>query len=401
MILTATMHTGSSVTILGATGSIGLSTLDVIARHPDRYRVHALTANVNWQQLAELCLTFNPKFAVLNQPGSVDQLVRRLSEAGSKTQVLTGLAGLCSAATGEEVDIVMAAIVGGAGLEPTLAAVQAGKKILLANKESLVMSGKLFMDAVKEHEVTLLPIDSEHNAIFQCLANGSAAHASGVRKILLTGSGGPFLRRPIEELGSVTPEEACAHPNWEMGRKISVDSASMMNKGLELIEACLLFSIKPEDVQIVIHPQSIVHSMVEYMDGSTVAQLGNPDMRTPIAHGLAWPERIDSGVAGLDFADLKDFQFEQVDLERYPCLGLCQQVAMSSQSHAIALNAANEIAVEHFLDELIRFTDIPIIIESVLEQTISLEDHTIDTILALDEASRIQARETILKRKRK
>ena len=392
----------SSITILGATGSVGVSTLDVVSRHPDRYQVHALTANVNWEHLAEQCLLFNPRFAVLNQPDSAAKLSRRLAESGSSTTVLSGTDGLCSVATDDDVDIVMAAIVGGAGLEPTLAAVQAGKKILLANKESLVMSGKLFMDAVEEQNVTLLPIDSEHNAIYQCLANGAESHAGGVRKILLTGSGGPFLRRPVKELGSVTPDEACAHPNWQMGRKISVDSASMMNKGLELIEACLLFSIKPDDIQIVIHPQSIVHSMVEYLDGSTVAQLGNPDMRTPIAHGLAWPERIDSGVAGLDFADLADLHFEEVDLERYPCLDLCQQVASSSQNHAIALNAANEIAVQHFLDELISFTDIPIVIEAVLEQTSSQEGHTIDTVLAVDEESRVLAAEKIKNiRKRK
>jgi 1-deoxy-D-xylulose-5-phosphate reductoisomerase len=387
------------VTILGATGSIGMSTLDVISRHPDRYQVHALTANSNWQLLTEQCLEHKPRYAVLNQPDCAAELIENLAATGSKTKVRTGLEGLRSVTTDDEVDVVMAAIVGGAGLEPTLAAVQAGKKILLANKESLVMSGKLFMDAVEQHQVTLLPIDSEHNAIYQCLANGALDHASGVRKILLTGSGGPFLRRPIAELSSVTPDEACAHPNWKMGRKISVDSASMMNKGLELIEACLLFSVAPDDIQIVIHPQSIVHSMVEYLDGSTVAQLGNPDMRTPIAHALAWPERIDSGVAGLDFNDLAGLHFEEVDLERYPCLALCQQVAASSQSHAIALNAANEIAVQHFLDELISFVDIPIIIESVLEQTSSQEDHTIDTILALDKESRILAQEKIGKRK--
>jgi 1-deoxy-D-xylulose-5-phosphate reductoisomerase len=384
-----------SITILGATGSIGMSTLDVVSRHPDRYQVHALTANTNWERLLEQCLSFKPKFAVLNQPGSAAKLSNGLAESGSNTTVLTGTDGLCSVAASDDVDIVMAAIVGGAGLEPTLAAVQAGKKMLLANKESLVMSGKLFMDAVEEHKVTLLPIDSEHNAIYQCLANGAEAHAGGVRKILLTGSGGPFLRKPVKELDAVTPDEACAHPNWQMGRKISVDSASMMNKGLELIEACLLFSISPDDIQIVIHPQSIVHSMVEYLDGSTVAQLGNPDMRTPIAHGLAWPERIDSGVAGLDFADLVDLHFEEVDLERYPCLHLCQQVASSSQGHAIALNAANEIAVQYFLDELISFTEIPIIIESVLEQTSSQEVLTIDAVLAVDERSRVLAAEKI------
>ena len=384
-----------NVTILGSTGSIGVNTLDVIARHGDRYALHALTANSDWETLAEQCATFSPKFAVLKQHEGVPALEERLLQAGCKTQVLSGKDSLCAGAAHEEVDVVMAAIVGGAGLEPTLSAVKAGKRLLLANKESLVMSGSLFMQSVEQAGVILLPIDSEHNAIYQCLANGAPKHAKGVRKILLTGSGGPFLRKPIESLAKVTPNEACAHPNWKMGRKISVDSASMMNKGLELIEASWLFSVNPRDIEVVIHPQSIVHSMVEYVDGSLVAQLGNPDMRTPIAHGLAWPDRIESGVTGLDFTDLVDMHFEAVDLNRYPCLALCQQVAGQAQSYAIALNAANEIAVQYFLDELIPFTDIPIIIESVLEQTSCEEAHTIENILALDEEAKHRALQKI------
>jgi len=393
--MTVLLRKKQNVTILGSTGSVGVNTLDVLALHPDRYDLHALTANSNWETLAEQCCAFKPKFAVLKQRKSVPALQDRLSQTGCKTKVLAGRDGLCAVAAHEEVDVVMAAIVGGAGLEPTLSAVKAGKKLLLANKESLVMSGSLFMEAVAQAGVTLLPIDSEHNAIYQCLANGAPNQATGVRKILLTGSGGPLLREPIESLTKVTPDQACAHPNWKMGRKISVDSASMMNKGLELIEASWLFSVNPQDIEVVIHPQSIVHSMVEYLDGSVVAQLGNPDMRTPIAHGLAWPDRIESGVAGLDFTGLADIHFEAVDLNRYPCLALCQQVAGQPQSYAIALNAANEVAVQYFLDELISFTDIPIIIESVLEQTSYAEAHTIGSILALDEEAKHRAVEKI------
>ncbi len=393
--MTVPVRKKQNVTILGSTGSVGVNTLDVLALHPDRYDLYALTANSNWETLAEQCCAFKPKFAVLKQRESLPALEDRLLQAGCKTKVLAGKDGLCAVAADNDVDVVMAAIVGGAGLEPTLSAVKAGKKLLLANKESLVMSGSLFMEAVQRAGVILLPIDSEHNAIYQCLANGAQDHAAGVRKIMLTGSGGPLLRKPIESLKSVTPIEACAHPNWKMGRKISVDSASMMNKGLELIEASLLFSLNPQDIEVVIHPQSIVHSMVEYVDGSVVAQLGNPDMRTPIAHGLAWPDRIESGVAGLDFTGLADMHFEAVDLNRYPCLALCQQVACQPQSYAIALNAANEVAVEYFLNELISFTDIPIIIESVLEQTSHEEAHTIDSILALDEQAKHRALQKI------
>tara|TARA_B100001964_G_scaffold227079_1_gene276631 strand:- start:138 stop:1340 length:1203 start_codon:yes stop_codon:yes gene_type:complete len=387
------------ITILGATGSVGVNTLDVIGRHPDRYELYAITANSNWEMLADQCCTFEPEFAVLVVEDCAQQLENRLLKAGCRTRVLTGKDNLCRVASHEDVDVVMAAIVGGAGLEPTLSSAKAGKKLLLANKESLVMSGSLFMQAVEQAGTKLLPIDSEHNAIYQSLANGAPGHAGGVRKILLTGSGGPLLRHSIEALAEVTPDEACAHPNWKMGRKISVDSASMMNKGLELIEACWLFAVEPKDIEIVIHPQSIVHSMVEYIDGSVVAQLGNPDMRIPIAHGLAWPGRISSGVKGLDFTGLGDMNFEAVDLTRYPCLALCQEVARQPQSCAIALNAANEVAVQHFLDELIPFTDIPIIIEDVLEQTSCEEAHTIESILALDEEAKNRAVEFIRARR--
>ncbi len=386
------------VTILGATGSIGVSTLDVINRHPDRYSVFALTANSNWDRLASQCIEFQPSYAVLNRQENIGLLQEKLNKSQCKTEILTGGDSLCAVASDDNVDVVMAAIVGGAGLKATLAAAGAGKKLLLANKESLVMSGHLFMDTVERQGATLLPIDSEHNAIFQCLGNGATGQPNGVRKILLTGSGGPLLREPVDSLARVTPERACAHPNWKMGRKISVDSASMMNKGLEFIEACWLFSVTPGDIEVVIHPQSLVHSMVEYIDGSVIAHLGNPDMRTPIAHGLAWPERIDSGVPGLDFSRLADLHFEMVELNRYPCLGLCQEVANQAQSYAIALNAANEVAVQKFLDELISFTDIPLVIDSVLEQTSSEEALTIETIIALDSEARIRAEELIGKR---
>lgn len=379
----------TNVTILGATSTIGINTLDVISRHRDQYDVYALTANTNWQKLAEQCRAFSPRYAVLRDEGSAAMLRKALAEApASPVEVLGGEKDLMAVAAAPEVDAVMAAIVGAAGLGPTLAAVRAGKRTLLANKESLVMSGTLFMAEVDESGATLLPIDSEHNALFQCLANGSAAHSKGVSRLILTGSGGPLLRCEPERLASITPDEACAHPNWKMGRKISVDSATMMNKGLELLEAAHLFRMSPRDIDVLIHPESIVHSMVEYDDGSVLAQLGNPDMRTPIAHGLAWPERVSSGVAPLDLARLADLHFEEVDLARFPCLYLARQVATEAQSLSIALNAANEIAVGSFLDELIGFTDIPIVIESVLEQTSAQEAPTIDAVVELDGRAR-------------
>jgi 1-deoxy-D-xylulose-5-phosphate reductoisomerase len=304
---------------------------------------------------------------------------------------LGGDEALVEVVSATECDAVMAAIVGGAGLGPTIAAAQAGKRVLLANKESLVMAGEIFMRAVVEGGAMLLPIDSEHSAIYQCLANGAAGHAGGVKRLWLTGSGGPLLRLPLAEMARVTPDQACAHPNWKMGRKISVDSATMMNKGLELIEACWLFDVAPSAVEIVIHPQSIVHSMVEYEDGSVLAQLGNPDMRTPIAHGLAWPDRIESGARQLDPVEIGRLEFEDVDDRRFPSLGLARAVAGREQSLSIALNAANETAVQGFLDELIAFTAIPIIVEKVLEQTQASNAHTIEDVLEIDKEARMRS----------
>ena len=380
------------VTILGATGSIGISTLEVISLNQSTFNVFALTANSNVEKMLEQCLATKPRFAVMRNDEAAAKLRELLKHNQSfGTEVLSGDAGLSHVASHGDVDDVVAAIVGGAGLKPTMAAVEAGKKILLANKESLVMSGRLFMEAVAKNEATLLPVDSEHNAIFQCLANGASSHASGVRKIMLTGSGGPFLRRSLESFVDVTPTEACAHPNWSMGQKISVDSATMMNKGLELIEARWLFDISPEQIEFVVHPQSVVHSMVEYNDGAVVAQMGQPDMRTPIAHTLAWPERIDSGVPALDFMAMSKLEFEAADLVRFPCLLLARRAAEGPQSYAIALNAANEVAVQAFLDELIGFADIPIVNKTVLDDTADAEPATIDEVLTIDAGARKSA----------
>ena len=380
------------VTILGATGSIGISTLEVISLNQSTFNVFALTANSNVEKMLEQCLATKPRFAVMRNDEAAAKLSELLKQNQiSGTEVLSGDAGLSHVASHDDVDDVVAAIVGGAGLKPTMAAVEAGKKILLANKESLVMSGRLFMEAVVKNEATLLPVDSEHNAIFQCLANGASSHASGVRKIMLTGSGGPFLRRSLESFVDVTPTEACAHPNWSMGQKISVDSATMMNKGLELIEARWLFDISPEQIEFVVHPQSVVHSMVEYNDGAVVAQMGQPDMRTPIAHTLAWPERIDSGVPALDFMAMSKLEFEAADLVRFPCLLLARRAAEGPQSYAIALNAANEVAVQAFLDELIGFADIPIVNKTVLDDTADAEPATIDEVLTIDAGARKSA----------
>ncbi len=385
------------ITILGATGSVGVATLDVVSRHPARFEVFALTANKNVLGLLDQCLRFRPAYAVMRDPAAAKNLEAELQRQRCQTRVLSGEDGLCEVASIAEVDIVMAAIVGAAGLQASLAAATAGKRLLLANKEALVMSGALFMRAVADNNAVLLPIDSEHNAIFQCLANGAEAHAGGVTKILLTGSGGPFLRSPLDALSSVTPDEACNHPNWDMGRKISVDSATMMNKGLELIEAKWLFATSPEHIEIVIHPQSTIHSMVQYVDGSVVAELGNPDMRTPIAHGLAWPERIESGVEPLDFLAQTPFSFEALDRNRFPCVAFAE-AACAADSLSIALNAANEVAVDNFLHELIRFTDIPIVIESVLGRTSSVETPTMTDILAVDTEARSLAQEAVAER---
>ncbi|WP_376781549.1 1-deoxy-D-xylulose-5-phosphate reductoisomerase [Stutzerimonas balearica] len=378
------------VTVLGATGSIGLSTLDVIARHPERYSVFALTAFSRVAELKALCLLHRPRFAVLADEAQARVLQADLHAAGLATRVLVGCGGLCEVAAHPEVDVVMAAIVGAAGLRPTLSAVQSGKRVLLANKEALVMSGALFMQALQQSEAVLLPIDSEHNAIFQCLptdySRGMAA--VGVRRILLTASGGPFRKMPAEALVDVTPEQACAHPNWSMGRKISVDSASMMNKGLELIEACWLFNARPSQVEVVVHPQSVIHSMVDYVDGSVLAQLGNPDMRTPIAHALAWPERIDSGVSALDLLRIGLLEFQAPDDARFPCLRLAREAAEAGGTAPAMLNAANEVAVEAFLGRRIRFTEIASIIADVLEQEAVGAAGCLDDVLMADQQAR-------------
>ncbi len=388
------MRSRQSITVLGATGSIGVSTLDVIARHPERYSVFALTAERRWQLLATQCLVHRPRFAVIRDAASAKLLAQALREQGSSTQVLYGAEALEQVAGAAEVDLVMAAIVGAAGLLPTLAAVRQGKKVLLANKEVLVMAGGLFTRAVAEHKATLLPIDSEHNAIFQCLPNhrtdylAQGLHSSGVRKILLTASGGPFRNTPLAELKQVTPEQACAHPNWSMGQKISVDSATMMNKGLELIEACWLFNCSPEQVDVVIHPQSVIHSMVEYIDGSVLAQLGNPDMRTPIAHALAWPERIESGVSSLDLIATARLDFSAPDYQRFPCLRLARQAALRGGNAPVILNAANEVAVAAFLERRLGFDRIAGLIDSVLERIPFGEPNSLEQVQAADEEAR-------------
>lgn len=389
------------VTVLGATGSIGVSTLDVLARHPERYSVFALTADRKWQVLATQCLQHNPRYAVLNDSASALLLSEELYRQGCKTEVLQGADALAQVAAHTDADVVMAAIVGAAGLLPTLAAVRAGKKVLLANKEALVMAGNLFTRAVAESNATLLPIDSEHNAIFQCLPNHRADYlaqglqSSGVRKVLLTASGGPFRNTPIADFKHVTPEQACAHPNWRMGQKISVDSATMLNKGLELIEACWLFNARPEQVQVVIHPQSVIHSMVEYVDGSVLAQLGNPDMRTPIAHALAWPERIQSGVSSLDIIATARLDFSAPDYDRFPCLHLAQQAAQRSATAPAILNAANEVAVAAFLQRRIRFDQIPEIIAEVLHRQPVIEPDSLDLVIACDQTARQLAQSII------
>ncbi|KAI2677535.1 MULTISPECIES: 1-deoxy-D-xylulose-5-phosphate reductoisomerase [unclassified Pseudomonas] len=379
------------ITVLGATGSIGLSTLDVIARHPDRFQVFALSGFTRLSELLALCIKHSPRFAVVPEVAAARTLQDDLRAAGLSTRVLVGEEGLCQVASDPEVDAVMAAIVGAAGLRPTLAAVEAGKKILLANKEALVMSGALFMQAVRKSGSVLLPIDSEHNAIFQCMPRDFARGLGqvGVRRILLTASGGPFRQTPLAELVHVTPEQACAHPNWSMGRKISVDSASMMNKGLELIEACWLFDAKPSQVEVVIHSQSVIHSLVDYIDGSVLAQLGNPDMRTPIANALAWPERIDSGVAPLDLFAIGRLDFQAPDEERFPCLRLARQAAEAGDSAPAMLNAANEVAVAAFLDGRVRYLEIASIIEEVLnlEPVVAVND--LEAVFTADAKARV------------
>jgi 1-deoxy-D-xylulose-5-phosphate reductoisomerase len=384
------MNMSRAITILGSTGSIGQNTLDVVSRHQDRYRVIALTANTDVVALEQQCLQWRPEYAVMSEEDSAQQLCDRLKIKGLDTQVLAGIEGLKQVSCLDQVDTVVAGIVGAAGLLPTLSAAESGKRVLLANKEALVMSGGLFMDAVRNNHALLLPVDSEHNAIFQCMPHQlpEAPEQSGITRILLTASGGPFRTMPLEEFQNITPEQAVSHPNWVMGQKISVDSATMMNKGLEVIEAHWLFNVAQDHIEVVIHPQSIIHSMVSYADGSILAQLGNPDMRTPIAHCLAWPERIDSGVEPLDIFEVAKLEFEKPDLERFPCLDLCYQAMRRGGSASIALNAANEIAVDAFLQKKIAFTSIAKLIESVLEDFDITEANTLDDILAADGSAR-------------
>lgn len=390
----------SSVTILGATGTIGKQTLDVIARHPERFNVFALTANSRAEELHAQCLQFKPRYAVVLEESGAERLKASLARAGSDTEVLCGLPALEYVSAHADVDVVMAAIVGAAGLKPSLAAARAGKRILLANKETLVMSGKLFMQAVEEGGATLLPIDSEHNAIFQVMPEKPSKDlaASGIRKILLTASGGPFRKADATELARVTPEQALNHPNWVMGPKITIDSATLMNKGLEVIEAHWLFNATPEQIEVVVHPQSVIHSMVEYIDGSVLAQLGNPDMRTPIAYALGHPDRLESGVASLDLFRIARFDFEAPDTGRFPCLHLAfDSLRMGGTAPAI-MNAANEIAVNAFLDRKIGFTEIPAMIESVMNLLPSRPTDTLETVIEADREARQLATTWILDR---
>jgi 1-deoxy-D-xylulose-5-phosphate reductoisomerase len=387
------MKTIRKITILGSTGSIGDSTLDVIARHPDRFEAFALTANNNVEKMLAQCQRFQPRFAVLLNPESAAQLAHAVRENGLETEVLSGIESLERVASLPEVDAVMAAIVGAAGIRPTFAAAKTGKLVLLANKETLVMAGRIFMDLVKAHNATLLPIDSEHNAIYQSLPqhfNGNLA-GEGVSRILLTASGGPFRCASLESLSDVTPAQACAHPNWSMGQKISVDSATMMNKGLEVIEAHWLFNAPPDKIQVVIHPQSVIHSMVAYVDGSVIAQLGNPDMRTPIAHAMGFPERIDSGVSALDMFKVARLDFEAPDFEKFPCLRLAYQALTVGRNMPAVLNAANEVAVESFLAGKMRFTAIPAMIEHVMQTIPPQEIATLDDVLSTDALARSKA----------
>lgn len=388
-----------TVTILGATGSIGESTLDVLSRHPDKYRVYALTANGSTDKLFEQIKTFQPEVAVMQDRDAATALRTRVASAGLSTEVLAGETALADVAGGESGDIVVAAIVGAAGLMPTIAAARAGKRILLANKEALVMSGDLFMREVIANHATLLPVDSEHNAIWQCMPVGETQHYDfgnhGVKRILLTASGGPFRDWPVSDLDNVTPEQAVAHPNWSMGQKISVDSATMMNKGLEVIEAHWLFGLPPAQIEVVLHRQSVIHSMVDYVDGSVLAQMGNPDMRTPIANTLAWPERIESGVNALDLIKAGRLDFAEADFERFPCLQLAYQALETGGTATTILNAANEVAVSAFLEGQLSFTGIADIISRVLEHVPAQPVNELAQVLAADNVARSTAQRFI------
>jgi len=382
------------VSVLGSTGSIGVSTLDVIARHPDRFEVFALAANSSVDKMLEQCLAFHPRYAVMMEESAAQQLRSRMP-AESGIEVLQGEQGLERIASAGEVDVVMAAIVGAAGLPSTLAAARAGKTLLLANKESLVMGGHLLMGAVRECGARLLPIDSEHNAIFQCMPadDGARPITREVSKVLLTASGGPFRKWSMAQMREATPDQACAHPNWSMGRKISVDSATLMNKGLEFIEACWIFDLGPQRVDVVVHPQSIIHSMVQYPDGSVLAQLGNPDMRTPIAYGLGWPDRLDAGVAPLDLVATARLDFEAPDEGRFPCLRLARESVAAGGTAMAVCNAANEVAVAAFLDGHIRFTDIPRLIEETLAAVPVTEPTDLGVVEQADTRARVLATE--------
>lgn len=386
------------ICILGSTGSIGCSTLDVISKNSDRYSVTVLTANTDYEKLFQQCLDYRPQLAVMACKESANELRQRVDSSGLDIEIRGGVEAINRVAEYQNIDTVVAAIVGAAGLLPTITAVRQSRKILLANKEALVMSGSLFMKEVKQYGVTLLPVDSEHNAIFQALpgaGENAFPNLSGIEKLLLTGSGGPFLKEPIEALESKSPAQACAHPNWDMGKKISVDSATMMNKGLELIEACYLFAVNTSQIQIVVHPQSIIHSMVSYVDGSVIAQMGNPDMKTPIAHCLAWPERINAGVKPLDFFQISALEFQRPDFKRFPCLALAYKAIGIGKSAPCIMNAANEIAVDAFLTEKIRFTQIAQVIDMSLSRSNFTDNADITQVIDCDKQARILAQAII------
>jgi len=387
------------ICVLGSTGTIGVNTLDVVSRHTDKYKLVALTANQADEKLYQQCIEYNPQYAVLVNADAAQRLKNRLDTEDVDTEVLSGVESLEKVASLDNVDQVMAAIVGAAGLLPTLAAARAGKRILLANKEALVMSGNIFMKEVELHNAQLLPIDSEHNAIFQCMPVDyeKGLQQAGINKILLTASGGPFRTRAMNTLHNVTPEEAIAHPNWEMGRKISVDSATMMNKGLEVIEACWLFNTQASMIQVVLHSQSVIHSMVSYTDGSVLAQMGNPDMRTPIAHAMAWPQRITSGVEPLDIFKVAKLEFEKPDFGRFPCLAMAYEALNEGGTSTTVLNAANEIAVDAFLNRQLSFTNIARVIEKTLENTTRVEADSLQTILQTDSHARLISAEWVKK----
>ncbi|RDV24404.1 1-deoxy-D-xylulose-5-phosphate reductoisomerase [Alteromonas aestuariivivens] len=387
-----------TVTVLGSTGSIGCNTLDVIARHPGKYRVFAITGNTQIETLMQQAKVYAPRFVVVSDEERIEQARELAKQLQVESEILCGSRALEEVASAAEVDVVMAAIVGAAGLLPTLSAVRAGKRVLLANKEALVMSGALFMDAARQSGAEILPIDSEHNAIFQCLPRDfgyGELNRSGIQQILLTGSGGPFRERPLESFAGITVDEACAHPNWQMGRKITIDSATMMNKGLEFIEACWLFGVKPQEITVVLHPQSTIHSMVQYVDGSVIAQMGNPDMRTPIAFGLAYPDRIDAGVAPLNFSTLADLTFSTPSYERYPNLKLAIQACEAGQAETTRLNAANEVAVDAFLNERIKFTQITEVNEETLNRLEPIKVSSLQQVLEQDRLARETAQRIV------